>query len=247
MGLLWPFFLHGWFPSTLDLLHSPRILVRAISEGSTVVMKAISTNDEMSMKKAMATSPRGKRAQEQCPWNEEIATRNETRIIRNGHVTMSVKIRSRDSLRFLRLVERDALNFNIFALITASHLYTKKRLSSMRSFWTFLWVRNRSPLSTGPFAVAIWIVQRRFCKTCWPSALIVTYTISRAMTCLSVIQMWWNIWWQMCRPCCILSSRVWCGGQDGSAKASIFDSSHVSSPCGRRFLNPSHNLDRNSE
>ena len=47
---------------------SPRILVRAISEGSTVVMKAISTNDEISMKKAMATSPRGKRAQEQCPW-----------------------------------------------------------------------------------------------------------------------------------------------------------------------------------
>lgn len=41
-----------------------KILVRAISEGSTVVMKAISTNDEISMKKAMATSPRGKRAQE---------------------------------------------------------------------------------------------------------------------------------------------------------------------------------------
>ena len=38
--------------------------MRAISEGSTVVMKAISTNDEIAMKKAMATSPRGKRAQE---------------------------------------------------------------------------------------------------------------------------------------------------------------------------------------
>ena len=41
-----------------------KILVRAISEGSTVVMKAISTNDEVSLKKAMALSPRGKRAQE---------------------------------------------------------------------------------------------------------------------------------------------------------------------------------------
>ncbi|CAJ1369249.1 unnamed protein product [Effrenium voratum] len=41
-----------------------KILVRATSEGSTVVMKAISTNDEVSMKKAMATSARGKRAQE---------------------------------------------------------------------------------------------------------------------------------------------------------------------------------------
>lgn len=41
-----------------------KILVRATSEGSTVVMKAISTNDEISMKKAMATSARGKRAQE---------------------------------------------------------------------------------------------------------------------------------------------------------------------------------------
>ena len=41
-----------------------KILVRAIAEGSTVVMKAISTNDEVSLKKAMALSPRGKRAQE---------------------------------------------------------------------------------------------------------------------------------------------------------------------------------------
>ena len=49
---------------TLSPMNVPRILVRAISEGSTVVMKAISTNDEISMKKAMATSPRGKRAQE---------------------------------------------------------------------------------------------------------------------------------------------------------------------------------------
>eukprot|EP00439_Symbiodinium_sp_Y106_P036889 s1403_g4.t1 len=41
-----------------------KILVRAISEGSTVVMKAISTNDEISLKKGMALSPRGKRAQD---------------------------------------------------------------------------------------------------------------------------------------------------------------------------------------
>ena len=42
---------------------------------------------------------------------------------------MSVKIRSRDSLRF-RLVERDALHFNIFALIRSHFLYQEAAVLS---------------------------------------------------------------------------------------------------------------------
>jgi len=41
-----------------------KILVRAVSEGSTLVMRAINTNQENAMKKAIAIAPRGKRAME---------------------------------------------------------------------------------------------------------------------------------------------------------------------------------------
>ncbi|CAL1147444.1 unnamed protein product [Cladocopium goreaui] len=41
-----------------------KILVRAVSEGSTLVMRAINTNQESAMKKAIAIAPRGKRAME---------------------------------------------------------------------------------------------------------------------------------------------------------------------------------------
>ncbi|CAJ1354837.1 unnamed protein product [Effrenium voratum] len=41
-----------------------KILVRAVSEGSTLVMRAINTNAESAMKKAIAIAPRGKRAME---------------------------------------------------------------------------------------------------------------------------------------------------------------------------------------
>jgi len=41
-----------------------KILVRAVTEGSTLVMRAINTNQEVAMKKAIALAPRGKRAME---------------------------------------------------------------------------------------------------------------------------------------------------------------------------------------
>jgi len=41
-----------------------KILVRTILEGSTIVMKAINTNDAKQLKKAISVSPRGKRASE---------------------------------------------------------------------------------------------------------------------------------------------------------------------------------------
>ncbi|CAK9000684.1 unnamed protein product [Durusdinium trenchii] len=41
-----------------------KILVRAVGEGATLVMRAINTNQEQAMKKAVAIAPRGKRATE---------------------------------------------------------------------------------------------------------------------------------------------------------------------------------------
>lgn len=41
-----------------------KILVRAVTEGGTLVMRAINTNQELALKKAIAIAPRGKRAME---------------------------------------------------------------------------------------------------------------------------------------------------------------------------------------
>ncbi|CAJ1371643.1 unnamed protein product [Effrenium voratum] len=41
-----------------------KILVRAVGEGATLVMRAINTNQELALKKAVAIAPRGKRAME---------------------------------------------------------------------------------------------------------------------------------------------------------------------------------------
>jgi len=41
-----------------------KILVRAVSEGATLVMRAINTNQELALKKAISIAPRGKRATE---------------------------------------------------------------------------------------------------------------------------------------------------------------------------------------
>ena len=41
-----------------------KILVRAVGEGATLVMRAINTNQEVAMRKALAIAPRGRRAME---------------------------------------------------------------------------------------------------------------------------------------------------------------------------------------
>ncbi|CAL1172399.1 unnamed protein product, partial [Cladocopium goreaui] len=41
-----------------------KILVRAVGEGATLVMRAINTNQELAMRKALAIAPRGQRAME---------------------------------------------------------------------------------------------------------------------------------------------------------------------------------------
>lgn len=161
---------------------------------------------------------------------------------------MSVKIRSRDSLRF-RLVERDALNFNIFALIRSHFLYQEAAVLSeellnisvgAQSISPFYWSIRSGNLNSAK-AILQDLLTIRADRDVYYFACddlfvrhpdVVKYLMTDVPALLHTLfegLVWRSRWiskgqhlWQITR----------------------FKSLR---PCGRRFVNPSHNLDRNSE